>query len=432
MVSHRMAVASQVRRSSRRRAQAPRRADVCVVGGAGHVGLPFALVLASKGLRVVIRDLDTAALELIRRGTMPFMERGAEPLLKEVLAKELLSIASDGAQLEGVPTFIITVGTPIDEFLNPKLKELIRAFEPLLSALTEETTVILRSTVYPGTTEWLDRYLRANGKRPKIAFCPERVVEGFAIEESQRLPQIVSGTTPEAEEAAAAFFLHIAPEVVRLRPTEAEFAKLFCNAYRYIQFAATNQFYMMANSAGLDYYRVLEGMQHHYPRMRDLPRAGLAAGPCLFKDTMQLSAFYNNGFSLGSTAMLVNEGLPLYLAEQLAQTVDLPHATVGLLGMAFKADSDDPRASLSYKLKKVLRLRAKRVLATDPLVKADPDLLPVEQVIAQSDVLILCVPHRAYQGLDTKGKPVLDIWNFFGQGSRIRMPAARPPAPSAD
>jgi UDP-N-acetyl-D-mannosaminuronic acid dehydrogenase len=253
----------------------------------------------------------------------------------------------------------------------------------------------------------------------RLAFCPERIVEGHAIEELQALPQIVSGTTTEAENEAAALFCLIAPEVVRLAPIEAELAKVFTNAYRYIHFAVTNQFYMIATAANLDYYRILDGMKRNYPRSRDFPLAGLAAGPCLFKDTMQLASFYRNQFGLGFQAMLVNEGMPQFIVDRLDATYPLDRMTVGLLGMAYKAESDDPRFSLSYKLKKILTIRSKAVLTTDPFVKNDSALLELEEVIQRSDVLILCVPHNVYRGLNLKQKVVVDIWNFWGMGSLV-------------
>lgn len=383
------------------------------------MGLPLAIVFASMGKRVLIHDINTKALEMISRGIMPFLEQGAEALLREVLSQGCLSVSSDCSEVAGVPTLIVTLETPVDELLNPKMKEMIQAFDSFIPILSDDQLVILRSTVYPGTTAWLDRYLRLKGKYPKVAFCPERITQGHAIDELKGLPQIVSGTSQEAEDRAAEIFSQIAPEIIRLSPMEAELAKLFCNAYRYIQFAATNQFYIIANSAGLDYYRILDGTKQNYPRMRDLPRAGFAAGPCLLKDTMQLAAFYDHGFSLGHTAMLVNEGLPLYVVNQMSQKYDLLNLTVGLLGMAYKAESDDPRSSLSYKLKKTLLFRAKKVLTTDPLVQQDPELLPLEEVLVKSDLLILCIPHRAYQDLDTCGKPVIDIWNFLGKGALL-------------
>jgi UDP-N-acetyl-D-mannosaminuronic acid dehydrogenase len=199
---------------------------------------------------------------------------------------------------------------------------------------------------------------------------------------------------------------------VRLKPVEAELVKLFNNAYRYIQFAVANQFYLIANTAGVDYYRVLDGMRRNYPR-GEMPGAGFAAGPCLFKDTMQLAAFYRNQFSLGFAAMLVNEGMPQFIVDQIATKHRLQEITVGLLGMAFKANIDDPRSSLSYKLKKLLAMKAGRVLTTDPFVQGDHDLVPLETVLAESDVLVLCTPHKVYQDLDLGTRPVFDIWNFW-------------------
>ncbi len=227
---------------------------------------------------------------------------------------------------------------------------------------------MLRSTVFPGTTDWVDRYLKSKGRKLKVAFCPERVVQGNGLKELREMPQIVCGTTPEAEREAAALFERIAPEVVALSPIEAEFAKLFSNAYRYIEFAATNEFYLVAKSAGVDYQRVLTAMKHNYPRAQSIPRPGFAAGPCLVKDTMQLTAFARNQFGLGHAAMLINEGLVLHVVDDLKRRYDLAGMTVGLLGMAFKAEIDDTRASLSYKFKKVLSGQARAVLTTDPFV----------------------------------------------------------------
>jgi UDP-N-acetyl-D-mannosaminuronic acid dehydrogenase len=173
-----------------------------------------------------------------------------------------------------------------------------------------------------------------------------------------------------------------------------------------------NQFYLIANAAGVDYYKVLDGMRRNYPR-GEMPGAGLAAGPCLFKDTMQLAAFYRNQFSLGFAAMLVNEGMPQFIVDQIAARHRLQDITVGLLGMAFKANIDDPRSSLSYKLKKLLAMKAGRVLTTDPYVKGDRDLVALETVLAESDVLVLCTPHKVYKELDLRGRPVFDIWNFW-------------------
>jgi UDP-N-acetyl-D-mannosaminuronic acid dehydrogenase len=396
-----------------RRKQASRRIDLTVVGGAGHVGLPLALVFAAKGLRVMIHDVNRKALTTIRSGRLPAIEYGAEPLLKAALRRGWLEFSHRPQDIPATGAVIVTIGTPVDEFLNPVHKAVRQCLDGLLPHLADGQLLILRSTVYPGTTDWLDGYLKKQGRQFKVAFCPERVVQGHSVRELQEMPQIISGTSREAENEAAALFERIAPEVVRVTPMEAEFAKLFTNTYRYIQFATTNQFYMMAARAGVDYFRIVDAMTRHYPRMRGFPTAGFAAGPCLFKDTMQLSAFATNEFALGHAAMHANEGLVLFIVEELRRRFDLGHATVGLLGMAFKAESDDIRSSLSYKLKKMLALHAERVLTTDPLVRDDPDLKPLARVIKDSDVLVLCTPHAAYRDLDLKGKPVIDVWGFF-------------------
>jgi UDP-N-acetyl-D-mannosaminuronic acid dehydrogenase len=386
--------------------------DICVIGGAGHVGLPLALVFACQGKKVLIYDINTSVLNTIRSGQMPHMEKGAEPMLKSALENNALVLTDKIAEIAQASTIIVTIGTPVDEFMNPSFKMIKDCIDSLLPYLCDGQLLILRSTVYPGTTKWLARYLQSKYKNIAVAFCPERVVQGQAIEELQNLPQIISGVTPEAESRADKLFSTVAKEVVVLSPMEAEFAKLFLNAYRYIQFAVSNQFYMFANSAGVDYHRVFEGMKKDYPRAANIPKPGFAAGPCLLKDTMQLSAFSNNQFSLGESAMLVNEGLVLYLVNEIEKQHELEKLNVGLLGMAFKANSDDIRSSLSYKLKKILQIRCNQVYTTDPHVVVDPELLPLNEVIDKSDLLILCAPHSAYRDLNLRGKPIVDIWGF--------------------
>ena len=395
-------------------------ADVTVVGGAGHVGIPLVLALAEAGLRVNVNDLNQTSLNTLESGRLPFIESGAEEVLAKALAGKRLVFTNSSNRISTSGPVIITIGTPIDEFLNPVRRVVQDCIDAMLPRLADGQLLVLRSTVFPGTTDWLASYLKAQGRNLKVAFCPERVVQGFGLKELREMPQIVSGTTPQAERDAAALFERITPEVVLVRPIEAEFAKLFSNAYRYIEFAATNEFYLVAKSAGVDYQRVLKAMKHNYPRLKSMPRPGFAAGPCLVKDTMQLSAFARNQFGLGHAALLINEGLVLHVVEDLKRHYDLATMAVGLLGMAFKAESDDTRASLSYKFKKVLNGQARAIMTTDPFVTTDPDLMPLDAVIAQSDLMILCSPHAAYRDADFKGKPVFDVWGHLEGANVIR------------
>jgi UDP-N-acetyl-D-mannosaminuronic acid dehydrogenase len=388
-------------------------ADLTVVGGGGHVGIPLVLAFAEAGMTVNVNDLNEAVLATLASGKLPFIEHGAAPLLSKALADGRLIFTSSPGAISPSGPVIVTIGTPVDEFLNPVQKAVQDCIDALLPYLRDDQLLVLRSTVYPGTTAWLDAYLKRLGRKLKVAFCPERVVQGNGIKELREMPQIVSGVSKEAEDEAVALFEKIAPEVVVVKPIEAEFAKLFSNAYRYIEFAATNQFYMIAKSAGADYHTIMKAMKHNYPRAQRLPSPGFAAGPCLFKDTMQLAAFARNQFGLGHAAMQVNEGLVLQLVDDLKHAYELPRMAVGLLGMAFKAEIDDTRASLSYKLKRALQMSAREVLTTDPFVTTDPALLPLDQVVERSDILILCAPHSVYADADLKGKPVVDVWGFL-------------------
>ncbi len=388
-------------------------ADITVVGGAGHVGIPLVLAFAESGLTVNINDISETALASLRAGKLPFIEHGAAPLLTKALAANKLAFTSSPDKISKRGPVIVTIGTPVDEFLNPVHGAVQRFFESVLPHVADDQLLVLRSTVYPGTTDWLDAHLKKLGRKNKVAFCPERVVQGYGIKELKEMPQIVSGTSPEAEQEAADLFRRIAPELVIVKPLEAEFAKLFNNAYRYIEFAASNQFYMISKQAGVDYQAVMKAMKHNYPRARSFPGPGFSAGPCLFKDTMQLAAYARNQFGIGHAAMQVNEGLVLHLVDDLRRAHDLQNMTVGLLGMAFKAEIDDTRASLSYKLKRSLQMCAKEVLTTDPFVTSDPALLPLEQVVERSDILILCAPHSTYKDSEFAGKPVVDVWGFL-------------------
>jgi UDP-N-acetyl-D-mannosaminuronic acid dehydrogenase len=391
--------------------------DVVVIGGGGHVGLPLAIALADRGSKVVVYDISKAAVATINSGRVPFSEPGAEPVLQRVLASGQLTASTDAAVVGTARTVIVVIGTPVDEHLNPDPNAIPGALAECNSYFRDGQLLVLRSTVYPGVTALVERMVADLGIDMPVAFCPERIAEHKAMEELFSLPQIVSSRSSVGRERAAMLFGTLTDTIVHLEPEEAELAKLFTNTWRYIKFAAANQFYMMANDRGLDFEKIRKGLTQDYPRAQDLPGPGFAAGPCLFKDTMQLAAFSDNKFALGHSAMLVNEGLPLYLVSQLEKSFDLSELTVGILGMSFKAGSDDIRSSLSYKLRRVLKFKAKAVLGTDPYVSEETDdtLLPLSDVLKKADLLIIATPHDEYRNLDT-AKPVADVWNIHGQG----------------
>lgn len=384
--------------------------DVGVIGGGGHVGLPLSLILAEEGLRTVIHDTSRERLEEIRAGRMPFLEEGGDAALARALESGRLEIEDRPDLLADCRFLVLVVGTPVDEHLNPQMDVIHDALDGVAAHLRDGQILILRSTVFPGTSEHVQARLDEQGVGVRVAFCPERVAQGHSLKEIRSLPQIISAFDAETLAEVRGLFGRFVETFIEMTPKEAELTKLITNAWRYLQFAIVNQFYMLATEDGLDFDKILHGCTHDYPRMAGLPRPGFAAGPCLMKDTMQLGAFSGNSFVLGHAAMLVNEGLPNHLIQLAKREHDLRHMTVGVLGMAFKAESDDARDSLSYKLKKLLRIEAREVLCTDPYVR-DDSLLPLEEVIERSDLVFVGVPHAAYRGMRLpEGKAVVDLW----------------------
>lgn len=382
-----------------------------IVGGCGHVGLPLGLVFADGGMNVTLLDIDAQKVKRINAGEMPFMEKGADPLLCRLIGRSLVATLDDSC-LRDADVVITVVGTPVDRHLNPMVNELCKNLDGVVPRMKDGALLVLRSTVYPGVSQRVYEQVKELGREVHVAFCPERITEGNALDELRRLPQIVAAFEPVAQQKARDLFLQIAPEVIELSPPEAELAKLFTNSWRYLSFAISNQFYILAQSYGLDFYRIREAVRHRYTRMSGFANAGFAAGPCLLKDTLQLAAFSSNNFFLGHAAMLINEGLPNFIVENLKH-LDLARKTVAILGMAFKADSDDTRESLACKLLKLLQLQAHEVLCTDPYVP-DPSYVSLMEAVERADIIILGAPHSQYRELEIpEQKIVVDVWGFW-------------------
>ena len=392
--------------------------DVVIVGGCGHVGLPLGISFADRGLRVALYDLNESVVPMVNDGCMPFHEQGATDALRRVLNRGLLRATSDQDVIGGGENVVTVIGTPVDRHLNPHPQSVPLAIEDFGERLVDGQLLVLRSTVYPGVTLLVEKLVSRLGVDVDVAFCPERIAEGKAMTELTELPQIVSARSPRALARSATLFGHLTDRIIQLAPEEAELAKLFTNVWRYIKFAAANQLYIIANDFGIDFDRVRTAIVTDYPRAADMPSAGLTAGPCLFKDTMSLAAFTNNNFTLGHASVMINEGMPLYIISRLEKEHRLEDMTVGILGMAFKGESDDVRSSLSYKLKRILRYKAKRLLCADPYVRDDDDLVDQDMLLAESDLILIGAPHRRYAELKP-AVPVVDIANLLGRGALV-------------
>ena len=385
--------------------------SVCIVGGCGHVGLPLGIALARAGTRACLYDIDEARVREVRGGHVGYRERGADGALTEALATGRLEVTASPGAIGAGDVVVVTIGTPVDEFLDPRVRSFDLALDDILANMRAGQLLLLRSTVFPGVTDRLARRMEERGLDVDVAYCPERVAQGYALEELCHFPQIVGGATARAVRRAGDLFGLLGVAIIELSPIEAELAKLFTNAFRYINFAISNQFYLIAQNFGADFHRIYAAVTRDYPRMAGFAPAGFVGGPCLLKDTMQLGAFNHNTFGIGQAAMTVNEGLPRAMVDAVKGRRDLRGDTAAILGMAFKGGSDDPRASLSYKLRKVLTLECRRVICTDPHIQ-DPEFVPLERAIEEADIVFLGACHEEYRDLVIR-KPVVDVFNFL-------------------
>ncbi len=383
--------------------------DLAIIGGLGHIGLPLGIVFADKLNKVLLVDNNLVNSEKVLRGEMPFIEYGADILLKKALSKNLIKITSEISEVKNAKNIIFCIGTPIDEYLNPKTNQFLDCIKEYSKYIGENQLVVIRSSVYPGICGQIHKIL---GPDINLSFCPERIVQGFAIKELSNLPQIISGFSNDAIDESAELFRQITKKIIKTSVTKAELGKLFSNSWRYIQFAATNQFYMIAHDMGENYDEIRNLMMEDYKRMSGLPSAGFAAGPCLLKDTMQLANLSRNANFLAQAAMNINERMPEYLIQMIKRSHDLDNAKVGILGMAFKANIDDIRDSLSFKLVKLLNFEGAEVLCSDEFVKSN-SYISKEELIKKSEIIIIGAPHDAYKKIKFPSDlRVFDIWSM--------------------
>jgi UDP-N-acetyl-D-mannosaminuronic acid dehydrogenase len=394
------------------------------VVGIGRVGLPLAIFFASKGVYTYGIDVDAKKIDMLREGKAPFREKGMEEALAKVNGKDFKA-TMDFSKIADSDYVVLTLGTPVDEHMNPDYTQLEAALGSMKQHFREGQTLVLRSTVSPGSTEYLKNFIEEKttfkvGKDFYLVFCPERIAEGKAMEELEVLPEIVGSLDEESGKKAEELFKAMGKEVYRTSAINAELLKLFTNMYRYINFAVGNEFLVIADEWDANIHEIVELSNKNYPRGGPkIP--GFTAGPCLFKDGFFLTSTIP--FSdLISTAWKINENLPGHLINKAKKIKPLKGAKSVVLGMAFKANSDDDRLSLSHKIKKILKRESANVVTHD-VYRDGPDF---EAAIKDAEFLVMATPHNEYKKpLDwyrkhvKPGCVVIDVWNVFGKGSVI-------------
>lgn len=387
---------------------------VAVVGGAGHIGLPLSMLFAKHRFEVISIDNDEKKISNVKKGISPFDEPGLEILLKKQKKLKIV-FSTDFSLIKKCDIIFVTLGTPIDEYLNPNFKFFLDNLKPLFKYLHNKQTLILRSTVYPGATKKIYKILKKNKISVNLAFCPERIAQGLFFKEIYKFPQIVSGVDQKSLKVSKKIFKTIGIKTIECSVDEAEIAKLMCNSWRYLKFGIANQFYTICEDNNLNYNKIRSIMNFDYDRAKDIPKSGFAAGPCLLKDTMQLSSFSRRLFSMGHDAMLANETLPDFLVYNLKKKKNLNNKTVGILGMTFKPDNDDIRDSLAYRLKKKLEEEGCKVLCSDPFFK-DKNFVSMNIILKKSKIIFIGCPHSEYKNIKfPKNIQIIDCWGFVSK-----------------
>ena len=385
---------------------------ISIIGGAGHVGFPLGLAFADKNQQVNLIDLNKNNLNKIKRGVMPFYEMGAKKILLKALKKNKIILSSDLSSIQKSKFIIICIGTPINKNLKPQTKEFFNFFSLLFKHVNKNQIIIIRSSVFPGVVSKIYNKFRKINKN--ISYCPERIVQSKALIELPNLPQIVSGTTKKSIKESSNLFKKICKKILLSSIKEAELIKLFSNTNRYINFAIANQLYLICEKYNVNFNKIRDLMRLGYERNLNLPKSGFSAGTCLLKDTMQLSSFYDGNFDLGLASMKVNEKSMVDLVlEKIKKVKNFKKKTVGVLGVAFKAETDDVRDSLSIKLIKKLKKRKINTIYSD-IYYSDTYSYNTKNLIKKSDIVILGAPHKKYKKINfPKNKILIDIWGFY-------------------
>jgi len=395
--------------------------------GLGRVGLPLALSFADRGIRVFGVDHDPAVTTSLKAGRMPFTESGTQELLERVLATDRFELGERAADAARADDIVITIGTPSFSHIESDLRQVRAAVDDLLPMLRPGHALILRSTIAPGTTEFVAGYLEKRrglrvGEDLFVAHAPERIAAGRFLEEISTLPCIIGGVDDASTERAASTFSVFGAPIVRTSPVHAELAKIWTNILRYATFALPNLLMMDCERYDANVFEVIDLINRDYPR-GGIAQPGMTAGTCLRKD-FAFSEERSNAPGMLLAVSRVNESVPLFLVEGIKRRIgSLSNRKVAVLGLTFKRNTDDERDSLSHKLIRLLERELADVAVCDP--HAPSPTQPLEQAVQDADVVIVATNHSEFEGPAVRSQIVsraasdallVDPWDALGTG----------------
>ena len=381
---------------------------VCVVGGGGHVGLPLAVVLADAGHDVAAVDTSQERIRQIQSGLSPFFEPGLDERLRSVLQRGSLSLGSDLAVAKDSDVIIIVVGTDLDESGRPQNDSVLDVVNQLREYLSPSSTLVLRSTVLPGTTARVAEAL--SNRSGEVAYCPERIAEGRALEELRAMPQLVGTKHGMGSERLVSLFSSLGVEVINMTWQEAELSKLILNTWRYSQFALANEFAHVCEAHGVSFAKIRSEMMRQYPRSSGLMTPGFAGGPCLRKDTLQLFSATEPRSELLLAILRHHDEVVEKVSDAVAAVVGVTDKHVVQLGLTFKPNSDDLRGSVAIDLARRLQRKLKNFIVVDPYVDSHPEfrMLPLQDALKSADLAVIGTRHSEFANLP-KGLPFIDL-----------------------
>ena len=394
--------------------------NIAVVGGAGHVGLPLAAMLASVGHHVRAIDTDTERIRSIQGGRSPFYEPGLDNILARVLADATLTLHTDLTATEKCDVVFVVVGTDLSDDHVPQNETVFGVIRQLRDVVSTSTVVVLRSTVMPGTTATTAEML--HGRVEEVAFCPERIAEGRAVEELQTMPQLIGTRSGQPSAVLSQLFASLGVESIWMTWKEAELGKLMLNSWRYTQFAVANEFRKICEFQDVSFRRVRDAILDQYPRGQGLMGPGFAGGPCLKKDTLQLLSGINGKSELLEAVLESHRSMTDEVVKEVVSRIRKHEMVVVQLGLTFKPGSDDLRGSVALELAIELTKHCKKFLVVDPHVESHPDLtiVSLDAALARADLVVLGTRHPEFVDLQI-GVPCIDMGGFrlFNESGRV-------------
>jgi UDP-N-acetyl-D-mannosaminuronic acid dehydrogenase len=389
--------------------------------GLGRIGLPLALALADRGVDVIGVEKDRARIDTVSEGRMPFEEPGTQEILDRVHSTARLKLTDQIAEAAAADYIVLTLGTPAHVHLEIDISQIRSVVDDLLPLLREGQTLILRSTVAPGTTDWLAGYVEQRrgftvGEDFYVAHVPERIAAHRFVEEIETLPTIIGGCGAGSGQKAADLFEIFGAEIRQTSPVEAELAKIWTNIYRYVTFALPNLLMMESEQYGANVFEVIDLINRDYPR-GGIAAPGLTAGTCLRKD-FAFSEERSSAPGMLLAVSRVHESMPRFIVDGLRRRLgSLRDRKVAVLGLTFKRDSDDRRDSLADKLIRLLERELAHVSRHDPHVPDESE--PLESALAGADAVVIAMNHSAFERLlpELPSTTLLvDPWNITGAG----------------